>query len=576
MATKDKLVNLEDLKVVGDVVGDLKTATDELFDVVTKVKSSSFGSGAATAGSKRLLLNIDKPIVGNTYLGELYMVANSLDTTTTVKVELANYSNGTYTVYDSVTESVSKTTTVTQLIDVMGIGKVTSGDTYVFVTFGTGAKFQAASVAGKKMVVGDDIESNSFTTRNVDNYEVDYLIYCGFSSNYAGSVDDSLKYLKTAIGDYEKFSFYAASVASGSFWNGYIDKTVPSGTKVRFELTKYTSQSTAPIGVRAYDANDNYQHFGALQAIGGVLEGTLTLNAIKYRFFTQTTTAVTGGTIEVTYTDDIGCGIASKSFIERNQRVYHVEKDGSGDFTNLADALNVATQWFDSIVYVGAGTWNILDELGETYLSNMSDSQQGIVLKNRVHVICSSKAYIKCLYEGSDADIIDHLSAFNAGPYGFTLENADIEVANVRYCVHDERNSDTDHYDNHYINCRMKNTNTTTGSRQQCIGGGLGYDGHIIIEGCTFENPARSDTHIVSYHNAHGTATDSRSLIEVKGCYFYGSNTYAALYYGAPTVVTQSLVHGNSMGKAPYVQAADASSENVNMSIIAWNNEIRT
>lgn len=256
--------------------------------------------------------------------------------------------------------------------------------------------------------------------------------------------------------------------------------------------------------------------------------------------------------------------------------VYHVEKDGSGDYTNLADCIKEATRRKDAVVYVGEGTWDILSELGEDYLSSMSTTQNGVVLKNRVHVICSSKAYIKCLYTGTDANVINYLSAFNAGPLGFTLENADIEVANVRYCVHDERNAETDHYDNYYLNCRMKNTNTTSGSRSQCIGGGLGYDGHIVIDGCTFENPLRENYGIVSYHNAHGSATDSRSLIEVKGCYFKGKNTFRAGYYGNSTVMTQCLVHGNSMGAEPYVTQEDASFTNVNMEIIAWGNEIRS
>lgn len=256
--------------------------------------------------------------------------------------------------------------------------------------------------------------------------------------------------------------------------------------------------------------------------------------------------------------------------------VYHVEKDGSGEYTNLADCIKEATRRKDAVVYVGAGTWDILTELGEDYLSSMSASKNGIVLKNRVHVICSSKAYIKCLYTGTDANVINYLSAFKAGPLGFTLENADIEVANVRYCVHDERNAETDHYDNYYLNCRMKNTNTISGSRSQCIGGGLGYDGHIVIDGCTFENPRRENYGVVSYHNAHGTATDSRSLIEVKGCYFYGKNTFRAGYYGNSEVITQCLVHGNSMGAEPYMTQEDPNYTNVNMEIVAWNNEIRS
>lgn len=557
--------------VIGKDVSDIKSA----INVLTKLESSSFGSGTSTASGKRILLNYDKAIPSRIFVGDLYMVAHTTDTTTNVRVEFAKKNaDNSYTVYDSFSTSISISTTVGDLVKVCSINKVTQNETYVFVVFGTNNRFEMASISGKYTVVGDDISNTTFTTRVVNNYELDYRLYCGSSPDYIIKMANDIEYLYNAVGDYENFVFGSASVASGSYWNNYIYKSVPSGTKVRFELAN--KNFNFPVSIRAYDANNNNQIIGNLNEVGGVIEGELTLDAVYYRIFANPATALTNVQISIVYTDNAGTGITNKSFWNKQQRVYHVEKDGSGDYTNIADALEVATQWMDSIVYVGPGIWNILDELGETRLAKVSSAYGGIVLKNRVHVVCSSKCYIKCLYSGSEENIIEYLSAFNAGPYGFTLENADIEVANIRYCVHDERNAETDHYDNYYINCRMKNTNTTPGSRSQCIGGGLGYDGHIVIDGCTFENPLRENYGIVSYHNAHGAATDSRSLIEVKGSYFYGSNTFHALYYGNSTAITQCLVHGNSMGAEPYVTQADPNYTNVNMEIVKWNNEIHS
>lgn len=566
-----------DAKKTGDEISALKADFGYLEEIALTYKSSTLETSNAVSYGRRYMLNVEKPIPPDVMLGVLYLPVNVSNISANVKVELAKRNaNGTYTVYDSVSKSVSMSgLTQGDIVPVIDIGKVTQDDTYVFYSYDTGTQFRMKATTGKYVVICDSTDGTTFTTRNSSGYEIIYLLYCGVTSKYITDNLEKTKSLRDGVGDYAYYEFFNASQSSGGFWNEYINKSLPLGTKVRFELTKYNSQSTSNISVRAYDSEDNFQTIGNLKLVGGIVEKVLTLNAVKFRIFTQLNAAVTNAEISCIFSTDVKPGITGELFDSCVPHVYHVEKDGSGDFTNLATAIDVATQRMDSIVYVGAGTWDILSELGEDYLSTVSVTKAGIVLKNRVHIICSSKAFIKCLYNGSDSNIIDNLSAFNAGEYGFTLENADIEVANVRYCVHDERNAETDHYDNYYINCRMKNTNQAAGSRAQCIGGGLGYDGHIVIDGCTFENPTKNNYGIVSYHNAHGAATDSRSLIEVKGCYFYGTNTFRAGYYGNTTKITQCLVHGNSMGSEPYITQENPNYSNENMEIIAWNNEIR-
>jgi len=63
----------------------------------------------------------------------------------------------------------------------------------------------------------------------------------------------------------------------------------------------------------------------------------------------------------------------------------------------------------------------------------------------------------------------------DAGAYGFTLENANIEGSHVRYIIHDERDSDIEPYVNKYINCTMKldNSGDAVIRSSNCIGGGL-------------------------------------------------------------------------------------------------------
>ena len=267
----------------------------------------------------------------------------------------------------------------------------------------------------------------------------------------------------------------------------------------------------------------------------------------------------------------------------KSQMTFYVEKDGSGDFTSLVDALAFACEYMDSTVYVGSGEWDIISELGQEYINSVSVSKPGIILKNRVHVIFSTDAVVVCNYTGTRDETIQHLSAFNAGPYGFTLENAHIQTKNCRYCVHDERATYTDAYKNHYINCVMTHDNSlVSGARKQgmaqCIGGGLGADGHIIIEGCVFENtnPEYAAIYpvILSYHNT--SASSGKSIVDVKGNVLKGRGKARFSWYGTTTDITEFLVHDNFVGAATEHSAETASSTVRNTVMHDWNNAIRS
>ena len=259
--------------------------------------------------------------------------------------------------------------------------------------------------------------------------------------------------------------------------------------------------------------------------------------------------------------------------IEKTIKPIYVKKDGTGDFTRLIDAIEEAEKTMNRKVYVGAGEWDLIEELGEEFLETVSSSKRGIYLKNGIHLICSSRSVIKCNYTGTRAKTIEWLSAFNAGAYGFTLENARIETSNIRYTVHDERDSDGDQYTNIYKNCFMKHT--CMNGYTQCIGGGLGLDGHVIIDGCKFVNSEGDDSIVVSYHNSgdgywEGTASKgAQSNVEVANSWFSG--TFSALTFGQSTKDTNFLVHGNSFASAPVYPLEP----NPVIKVTDWNNEIR-
>lgn len=257
--------------------------------------------------------------------------------------------------------------------------------------------------------------------------------------------------------------------------------------------------------------------------------------------------------------------------------VYTCLKDGTGDFNNIATAINTLTLGYDNILFVGPGEWDIINDLGPDYINNVGPNQKGLVLKNRIHVYCSSRAVLKCVYTGSSDAVREYLSALNSGTDGFILENANIVSDNVRYSFHDDRGDNTDAYTNKFINCRMKHTN---GFYVQCIGGGMGIDGHVVIDGCYFESDSTSaSTPLVSYHNsADGfyTSTPSKnaeSFIDITGSYFKGTGTVRVETFGNSEKISKVMVHGCGLGAAAF-KTHSAQEVHDNVELISFCNEI--
>ena len=262
-------------------------------------------------------------------------------------------------------------------------------------------------------------------------------------------------------------------------------------------------------------------------------------------------------------------------------KVVHVEKNGSGDYNNLTNALETETD-FDTIFYIGSGTYDIEEEYKELHGENFdqyieTNKHTGITLKNRVHLIFSSQAKVVFNYEGNNSVVNSIFSPFNAGPYGFTIENLNLEAKNCRYCIHDERTTNADAYKNHYIGCHLylDNSNNQNWSSKQCIGGGLGKNGYITIEDCVFESYTASDG-IVSYHNS--SAEGAKSNVIVKNCYFKNGTTFRASWYGDSDEITEFLVCGCSLGSNIVTRAetSDGSSPKNNIHVLEFNNVVRS
>lgn len=377
-------------------------------------------------------------------------------------------------------------------------------------------------------------------------------------------------------------------------WSGiYQEITVESGKHYHFNAWVKVSDSkqiqiafvNSALGSTATVAIESYSPSIAVENISIPARSVA---ANKWRKINIELIALTSGTIHP-LVQLTGTGatiyVCGYSFAEgrcQEKNVYTCMKDGTGDFSKICEAVDWATMYYDSTVYVGAGEWDIVDEFGSTYMEAVQESyNNGNYLKNRIHMVFSSDSVVVANYEGSRETTMECFSPFNSGIYGFTLENINIQCSNVRYCVHDERQTNTDQYTSRYINCKMKldnseNTGTTT---CQCIGGGLGTNGHIIIIGGDYEgiNTAHipSSGYVpISYHNSWGSG---KSRIDISNVYIH-EGSIRLNWYGPSTDMTECYVTGCSFTHAivsgPETQ--DSRSENENIEIIAWNNEIRT
>lgn len=265
--------------------------------------------------------------------------------------------------------------------------------------------------------------------------------------------------------------------------------------------------------------------------------------------------------------------------IEKTKNIY-VEKDGTGDFTSLVDAVNYVNSntSIKFTVYVGSGTYDLIEELGTDYFEKFKGV--GLILDNGAHYIFSSNSKVICNYMGDNDNIKKYFSPFNANSgnhKGFTIENLTLECSDVRYAIHDEGNGQIAPYKNEYINCHITLDNSqNTQGYSQCIGGGLGCASEVIIKNCYFKSIGASNTEIVTYHNVNSSSNDNyRSNVTIDSCYFADTNTCRCSYCGISEKISRMIVSNCSLGAEPRM-IAETSSALVNFELIKWNNEIRS
>ena len=252
------------------------------------------------------------------------------------------------------------------------------------------------------------------------------------------------------------------------------------------------------------------------------------------------------------------------------------------EIKKVTDALVLGLQKPNSVIIFDSEEFDIIDELGNDYMSQPftgAEDSRGIELYNNITIKGTGNSVIKAHYLGSNADARSKFSVFNTKG-SFTLDNIILDCKNIRYCVHDEQGNRTVPYKVQYLGCSMKidNSENNDWPAMQCIGGGLGKNGIIIIKDCVFNAVLTTDYYrdsigCVTYHN-NGYDANSKSNLIVNGNYFKAS-TFALMWYGSSTKITECLLSNNSFETPVLEKATNQSATVINTKIIGWNNIIR-
>lgn len=257
---------------------------------------------------------------------------------------------------------------------------------------------------------------------------------------------------------------------------------------------------------------------------------------------------------------------------------------GTGkQYTRLRDAV-AAGVLNGGTVIVYAGTYNLATEFATEIAAETGTA--GIALGNGVHVKFMAGAYVTAEFDGSSEWVYERFQPFYSTG-SFTLENAHIVAQNCRYCVHNEMGNSTTPYSSNYINCHMEYTNTRQNVKYiQCIGGGLGLHGNILIDGGYYKSSTTYGTKSygsygtpqncqqpISFHNSYQENADSKLVI--KNVYLADRGYFRFGNYGSSTILSNVEISGCSVGLPTMNMFETVDSTNVNISYVLFNNVVR-
>lgn len=254
------------------------------------------------------------------------------------------------------------------------------------------------------------------------------------------------------------------------------------------------------------------------------------------------------------------------------------------ELSTLKAGIEEATKYMNSILYVDAGTYDLIQEFGSSYFESLTsvNTLAGLILKNNIHVIFDANSKVVSNYSGSNQYARSLYSPFNAGLYGYTLENLNLECSNCRYGIHEERNGATENYKAVIKNCNIyiDNSNNTDWAIHHSIGGGFGANANVTIENCTFDNDDSSNRWGVYYHIQNNSNVNNyRAIFTFKDNYFKKGTLSLDNVASTPDSIAEDSIYivTNNKIASKYSGTDDQGIYNGltrNYELLEWNNII--
>ena len=255
------------------------------------------------------------------------------------------------------------------------------------------------------------------------------------------------------------------------------------------------------------------------------------------------------------------------------------------DITTLKGGIEEATKYMDSTLYVDSGTYDLVQEFGQEWFDSLTsgDTLSGLVLKNNIHVVFSPNSKVVSHYAGNNQYAQSLYSPFNAGEYGYTIENLNLECSRCRYAIHDERNGEDELYRATMVNCKMSidNSQNDYWSNHHCVGGGLGTNSEVTIKNCIFSTDVDTLRWGVYYHIQNSrTKTNYRTILVIKDNYFITGTITLDDVTATPASVSDDSEYIITNNSFP-TKYAGTNDEGIYVGLTksyalrAWNNKIR-
>lgn len=179
-------------------------------------------------------------------------------------------------------------------------------------------------------------------------------------------------------------------------------------------------------------------------------------------------------------------------------------------------------------------------------------------------ILGETGAKIRCVYNGDDENVRKNfspllLSSVGCGYVDVIIDNIEIEVAGIKYCIYDEMGALTNESYKHVFKNLIITHHSTPDdimSTPRCIGGGLGNNGLNIVEGCLFSSEIKCS---IDYHGAFDGGAESSKII-INNCYA-PTNTVSGTTLSLKSNPTLMIVCNCMLGYEPEQNDYNGSSD---------------